>query len=201
LKLICESDKFEDYLLELDMVDFSHPLIKSKVNDLFIESLNEIEIVQTAFEYVRDSISHSFDINSTHVTCKASEVLNYKDGICYAKSNLLAAILRSKGIPVGFCYQFLTKGDTPDTGYCIHALNAVYFKTLERWIRMDARGNKEGVTSLFSIDKEYLAFPIRKQYREIDYPIIYTKPNANTIAALKQCMDCQMLMQNLPVQL
>lgn len=201
MKLICESDNLEDYLLELDVVDFSHPLIKSKVNDLYIESLNEIEIVQTAFEYVRDSISHSFDINSTHVTCKASEVLNYKDGICYAKSNLLAAILRSKGIPVGFCYQFLTKGDTPDTGYCIHALNAVYFKTLERWIRLDARGNKEGVATLFSIDKEYLAFPIRKQYCEKDYPIIYTKPNTNTIAALKQSTDCQMLMQNLPAQL
>ena len=149
--LTCEYPCLEDYLLELDVVDYSHPLIRNKVNDLFTDSFSEIEIIKIAFEYVRDSIAHSFDIQSSYVTCKASEVLNFGEGICYAKSNLLAAILRSKGIPVGFCYQFLTKGDTPDTGYCIHALNAVYIKTIECWIRLDARGNKQGVNAQFSI--------------------------------------------------
>lgn len=46
------------------------------------------------------------------------------------------------GIPAGICYQRLTLGDTPESGYCIHALNAVYMKRLDRWIRLDARGNK-----------------------------------------------------------
>lgn len=201
MKLICESHYLEDYLLELDVVDYNHPLIKEKVKELFSRSLNEIEIVKIAFDYVRDNIAHSNDIQSARVTCKASEVLYYKEGSCYAKSNLLAAILRSKGIPTGFCYQRLTKGDTPDTGYCIHALNAVYLKTLERWIRLDARGNKEGVNAQFSIEEEKLAFPIRKKYDEKEYPIIYTKPNANTITVLKQNSDCKMLFHNLPTQL
>ncbi|MEN6461657.1 MAG: transglutaminase family protein, partial [Syntrophomonas sp.] len=190
MKLICESHYLEDYLRELDVVDYSHPLIREKVNELFSRSLTEIELAKIAFEYVRDNIPHSNDIQSSHVTCKASEVLYFKEGICYAKSNLLAAILRSKGIPTGFCYQRLTKGDTPDTGYCIHALNAIYLKTLERWIRLDARGNKEGVNAQFSIDEEKLAFPVRKKYNEKNYPIIYTEPNANTITALKQNSDC-----------
>lgn len=201
MKLICESHYLGDYLLELDVVDYSHPLIRSKVNDLFACSFSEIEIIKIAFEYVRDSISHSYDIQSSHVTCKASEVLYFEEGICYAKSNLLAAILRSKGIPTGFCYQRLTKGDTPDTGYCIHALNAVYLKTIERWIRLDARGNKEGVNAQFSINEEKLSFPIRTNYDERDYPIIYTEPNANTINALKQNSDCNMLFHNLPTEL
>ncbi len=201
MELICESHFLEDYLLELDVVDYSHPLIKEKVNELFAPSLNEIEIVKIAFDYVRDNIAHSNDIQSSRVTCKASEVLYFEEGICLAKSNLLAAILRSKGIPTGFCYQRLTKGDTPDTGYCIHGLNAVYLHTLERWIRLDARGNKEGVNAQFSIDEEKLAFPVREQYDEKDHPIIYTKPNANTIAALKQNSDCKMLFDNLPTQL
>jgi transglutaminase-like putative cysteine protease len=201
MKLSCESHYLGDYLLELEVVDYNHPLIKKTVNELFSRSLNEIEIVEIAFDYVRDSIAHSYDIQSSHVTCKASEVLHFKEGICYAKSNLLAAILRRKGIPTGFCYQRLTKGDTPDTGYCIHALNAVYLKTLERWIRLDARGNKEGVNAQFSIDEEKLAFPIRKKYDETDYPFIYTEPNANTITALKQNSDCNMLFHNLPTQL
>jgi transglutaminase-like putative cysteine protease len=201
MKLICESNYLGDYLIELDMVDYNHHLIKKKVNDLFTCSFNEIEIIKVAFEYVRDNIAHSFDIQSPRVTCKASEVLYFEEGICYAKSNLLAAILRSKGIPTGFCYQRLTKGDTPDTGYCIHALNGVYLKTLERWIRLDARGNKEGINAQFSIDNEKLAFPIRKKYAEKDYPIIYTEPNANTITALKQNSDCNMLFHNLPTEL
>ena len=199
--LICESNYLDEYLPELGVVDYNHPLIKEKVNELFSSSLNEIEIVKIAFDYVRDNISHSNDIHSSRVTCKASEVLYFEEGICYAKSNLLSAILRSKGIPTGYCYQRLTKGDTLDTGYCIHALNAVYLKTLNRWIRLDARGNKEGVNAQFSIYEEKLAFPIRKQYDEKDYLTIFTKPNANTITALKQNSDCQSLFRNLPSEL
>lgn len=201
MKLVCESHYLVDYLPELNVLDYSHLLIKEKVNELFAPSLNEIEIVKIAFDYVRDNIAHSNDIQSSRVTCKASEVLCLQEGICYAKSHLLAAILRSKGIPAGFCYQRLTKGDTPDTGYCIHALNAVYLKTLERWIRLDARGNKEGVNAQFSINKEKLAFPIRTKYDEKDFPIIYTKPNANTITALNENSNCQILFNNLPTKL
>ncbi len=202
MKLICESRCLEDYLHELDVVDYSHPLIIKKADELFTDSLNEIEIVRLAFEYVRDRIAHSWDIHSSRVTCQASEVLCLAEGICYAKANLLAALLRSKGIPTGFCYQLVTLGDTPDTGYCIHALNAVYLKSLQRWIRLDARGNKKGVDAQFSIDEEKLAFPIRKQYDEKDYPIIYTRPNANTISVLKQNSDCiQMYQHHLPTQL
>ncbi|MEA4924287.1 MAG: transglutaminase family protein [Syntrophomonadaceae bacterium] len=202
MKMVCESDNLEDYLLELDVVDYNHPLIVAKVNQLFSDSLTEIDIVKTAFEFVRDSISHSMDINSSRITCKASEVLHYKEGICYAKSNLLAAILRKKGIPAGFCYQRLTIGDTPDTGYCIHALNAIYLKTLHRWVRLDARGNKEAVNAQFSIDEEELAFPVRFQYDEHDYPAIYSRPHPDTIRTLKQNTDCiDMVLHHLPTEL
>ncbi|PKM76921.1 MAG: transglutaminase [Firmicutes bacterium HGW-Firmicutes-15] len=202
MRLVCESNDLEDYLLELDVVDYSHPLIIKKVNELFACSFDEIETAKIAFEFVRDSISHSCDIQSSRVTCKASEVLYFKEGICYAKSNLLAAILRSKCIPTGFCYQLLTKGDTPDSGYCIHALNAVYLKSLERWIRLDCRGNKTGVDAQFSIYEEKLAFPIRKHYDEKDYPIIYKNPNPITISTLTQNYDCIKMCENcLPTQL
>jgi len=36
------------------------------------------------------------------VTCKASDVLIYGTGYCYAKSHLLAALLRANAIPAGF---------------------------------------------------------------------------------------------------
>lgn len=202
MKLVCESGHLEDYLQELDVVDYNHPFIIEKVNQLFAESLHDIDIVRTAFEFVRDEISHSMDINSSRITCKASEVLYYKEGICHAKANLLAAILRKKGIPTGFCYQRLTIGDTPDTGYCIHGMVGVYFKTLDRWIRLDARGNKEGVNAQFSLDEEKLAFPVRPEHDECDYPTIYTRPNPSTIAALRRNTDCtDMVLHHLPTHL
>ncbi|BDG35490.1 transglutaminase family protein [Saccharococcus caldoxylosilyticus] len=189
MELIPESANFMDYLEELDVIDFSHPFIQKKINELFHEGQSEIEKAKIAFEFVRDEISHSWDIQSSRVTCKASEALYYKEGICYAKANLLAALLRSQGIPTGFCYQRLMLFDTPDKGYSLHALNGVFLKSLNRWIRLDARGNKPGVQAEFSIDKEILAFPVQEEFDEKDFPIIYTKPNPKTISVLKEHID------------
>jgi transglutaminase-like putative cysteine protease len=189
MELIPESTNLMDYLEELDVVDFSHPFIQKKINELFHEGQSEIEKAKIAFEFVRDEIAHSWDIQSTRVTCKASEVLYYKEGICYAKANLLAALLRSQGIPTGFCYQRLMLFDTPDKGYSLHALNGVFLKSLNRWIRLDARGNKPGVQVEFSIDQEILAFPVQEEFDEKDFPIIYTKPNPKTISVLKEHTD------------
>lgn len=188
--LICESDCLEDYLAETEDIDFSHVSIREKSSELHSASLNEVDFVKNAYEFVRDEIAHSWDIQSSRITCKASEALIYREGICYAKSNLLCAILRSKGIPTGFCYQRLTIGDTPDTGYCIHALNAVYIKSIGRWVRLDARGNKVGIEAEFSIAEEKLAFSVRQEYNELDYSDIYKLPNTKTIEALKQNTDC-----------
>lgn len=189
MKLICESEKLDDYLLELDEVDYSNPMIQQKVNELFHPSQSEIEKAKISFEFVRDRISHSWDIQGDQVTCNASEVLFYREGICYAKSHLLAALLRSQGIPTGFCYQKLTLTDTQEDGHCIHALNAVYFRSLNKWVRLDARGNKKGINAQFSIDEENLAYRTRKDFHEKDYPMIYVKPHPKTIAVLKENTD------------
>ncbi|MDQ1912741.1 transglutaminase family protein [Paenibacillus sp. GD4] len=202
MKLICESDDVQDYLAETEELDWQHADIKRLLPQLVQDRTDELDIIQSIFEFVRDEVNHSWDIQSRRITRKASEVLQHREGICYAKSNLLAALLRLQGIPAGFCYQKLTIGDTPDTGYCIHALNAVYLASENRWIRLDARGNKEGINSQFSIHAEQLAFPVRTQYNEVDYPTIYSKPNAKTMQALRTNTDCiEMYRYHLPVEL
>ena len=112
-------------------------------------------------------------------------------------NNLLAALLRACEIPAGICYQRLTLDDGPENGFCIHALNAVYIKSLDRWIRLDARGNKEGVDAQFDLEKERLAFPVRKDCGEVDYRIIYANPSnklmqvlENNTDALYMCLNC-----------
>lgn len=186
MNFFCESEKLDDYLLELNEVNYSNPKIKKKAAELFNPTQTEIEKAKIAFEFVRDEISHSWDIQSKRVTCNASDVLDVKEGICYAKSHLLAALLRSQGIPTGFCYQRLMLFDTPDKGYCIHALNAIFLKSLNKWIRVDARGNKEGINAQFSIEEEKLAFPINEKLDEKDYPVIYAKPHPKIVAVLKE---------------
>lgn len=199
MQLVCESTRLNDYLAESEEVNYNNPIIQQKGTSLFAPSQTEIEKVEIAFEFVRDEIAHSWDIQSKRVTCKASDVLTYKEGICYAKSNLLAALLRSQGIPTGFCYQRLMLFDTPEKGYSIHALNAVYLETLQRWIRLDARGNKKGVDAQFSIDTEQLAFPIQEEFDEKDYPFIYVKPHPKTIRVLDEHTDAlEMYKYHLP---
>ncbi|MBO9596978.1 MAG: transglutaminase family protein [Cohnella sp.] len=197
MELVIESGHPGDYLAETEELDYSHPLIQELAAALYAAAnADELAFVKAAFEYVRDEVSHSWDIQASRVTCKASDVLQYRHGICYAKSNLLAAILRSQGVPAGFCYQRITLGDTPDTGYCIHALNAVYIGSQDKWIRLDARGNKNGVDAGFSLEEEKLAFPIRGYYDEIDYPGVYANPNPKTIDALKGSTDVLEMYRN-----
>lgn len=183
--LICESEKLEDYLLESTEVNYSNPIIKKKADELFNPSQTEMEKARMAFEFVRDEISHSWDIQSKRVTCNASEVMEYKEGICYAKSHLLAALLISQGIPTGFSYQRLMLFDTSEKGYCIHALNSIYLKSIHKWVRVDARGNKAGIDAQFSIEEEMLAFTINEELAEKDYPVIYAKPHPKIVAVLK----------------
>jgi len=200
--LRCESDVLDDYLAESEEVDFHHPTIREKAAELNAASSHETDFMRKAYEFVRDEILHSWDIQSARITCQASEVLHFREGICYAKSNLLCALLRSEGIPAGFCYQRLTLGDTPDTGYCIHALNAVFLNPSRQWIRLDARGNKPGIQAEFSLTGERLAFPIRKAYNETDYPVIYSQPHPKTIRTLRGNTDCRsMYLQGLPTEL
>lgn len=197
--MILVSEKIEDYLKPSKYIDWDNPDILNLAERIAAESRDEIDLVQNMYHYVRDVVKHSWDVQDTRITAKASEVLREGVGICWSKSNLLAALLRAKGIPAGICYQRLTLGDTPETGYCIHSLNALYLKTLNKWIRVDARGNKEGIHAEMSIDKEHLAFAVRPEYNEIDYEEVHADPLPITMETLEKSTDAlYMYLHSLP---
>lgn len=111
----------------------------------------------------------------------------------------MAALLRSAGIPAGICYQRLTLGDTPDTGFCIHALNAVYLSGWNRWLRLDARGNTGTKDAQFYLDdplREQLAFPTRPEYGEKEYLHIYAEPLPAVMQTLERYEDCREMLAN-----
>lgn len=194
-------EKIEEYLKEDDVIDYSNDIIAQLANSLFQKADSEIEYIKAAYEYVRDNISHSADINRDIITCTASEVLRAEHGICFAKSHLLAALLRCKSIPTGFCYQKLILDDETAPVLIYHGLNGVYIKEYKKWIRLDARGNKEGVNAQFSIDKEQLAFPIRLEKGEEDGFTVYPNPDMKILEKLREHKTRTELWNDLPTDL
>jgi transglutaminase-like putative cysteine protease len=151
-------------------------------------------VAKACFEFVRDRIKHSWDYRLNPVTCKASEVLQHGTGYCYAKSHLLAALLRANGIPAGLCYQRLTITDEPP--FCLHGLNALYLPDYG-WYRVDARGNKPGVAAEFCPPTEKLAFPLLNP-QEQDLPGIFAEPLPVVAQVLESSATVEAVYTNLP---
>jgi transglutaminase-like putative cysteine protease len=141
-----------------------------------------VEVTRRCFKWVRDEIRHSLDFNEKRVTCAASQVLAERTGFCYAKSHLLAALLRANGIPAGFCYQRLSI-DGAGPPFCLHGLNAVHLPSYG-WYRIDPRGNKLGVHTKFSPPYEHLAFPTALP-DEGTLPDIWPEPLPAVVATLR----------------
>lgn len=183
------------YLGSSEFIDWKHPLVAAKAAVLAEGCLSDEAVTKCCFEFVRDFIKHSWDYRMNPVTCKASEVLIHGTGYCYAKSHLLAALLRANAIPAGLCYQRLTV-ETDGPPYCLHGLNAVYLKQYA-WYRIDARGNKPGVAAEFSPPIEKLAFPIVDAL-ERDFPEIRGEPLPLVVKALTQNKTVEQVFENLP---
>ena len=161
----------------------------------------EIEIARQCFLLVRDEIKHSHDIGSDKVVLKASRVLEEKEGLCFAKANLLCALLRASGIPAGIGYQYL-RLDTPDSPLILHGLTFVYLEAIG-WIRLDARGNREDIHAEFSIDPsdEKLAFKTDPGLGELDIPFIYAAHDKQVIMKYNRHDNLKDLWNDLPDKL
>lgn len=188
------------YLAETDIIDWQTPAVLEQAKTLAYDLSSTEAIAKACFHFVRDEVSHCLDSKSDVVTLTASEVLEHRTGYCYAKSHLLAALLRANGIPAGLRYQRLTLADFPKPGepldYCLHGLNAVYLPQYG-WYKMDARGNKPGVDAQFCPPREQLAFAL-KSPGEIDFADIYTEPLPEVVEVLSQYDSIYAVADHLP---
>lgn len=199
MKLYCEN--IEEYLKASKIIDFNDTEISKLANELKSNAESEVDLIRLSFEYVRDKIGHSMDISGEHVTCKSSDVLTYREGFCYAKSHLLAAILRKNGIPAGFCYQRLILDSVNAPYLIIHGLNGVYVSSIDKWVRLDPRGNKEGVNADFLLDTEQLAFTPKAELGEEDILVCYPDPDLNVVEKLSEHSSVIELFYDLPKEL
>ena len=172
-----------DYLAATDVINWQQPDVLRLARRLADVASDPTELARRCFEWVRDEIQHSMDFCRVEVTCRASDVLAARTGFCYAKSHLLAALLRANKIPAALCYQRLSI-DGKGEPFCLHGLNAVHLPKFG-WYRIDPRGNKPGVDAQFTPPIERLAFPIELP-DEADLPGYFANPNSAVLEALRR---------------
>ena len=185
----------DNFLKATEIIDYDHPKVLAKAKELANGCDSDEEITKVCFEFVRDKIHHSGDFQESPTTLKASEVLKYGTGWCYAKTHLLAALLRANGIPTALMYQRLNCSEYEDGSYCLHGLNGVYLKS-HGWYRVDPRGNKAGVDAQFTPPVEKLAFKIG--VNEFDLHERYSEPITEIIEALLTHKTYEEMAKNIP---
>lgn len=196
-----ESEDLSEYLVSDKIIDWQTPAVRQKALELTRSLPDEVAKARCLFEWVRDVIPHSNDVGLDILTCTASEVLHHGTGICFAKSHLLAALLRAVGIPAGFCYQVLRLDPPVINEPVLHGFNAIYLATLDKWIRVDARGNTNGINAQFSIKKEQLAFAMDPLADEFIYEAIFAAPVSSVVNRLRMYSSRSELWQDLPQSL
>lgn len=201
MEIVPYSDNVDEYLKHDDVIDHDNEAVKALADELFRKAADEIDFIKRAYTFVRDDISHSSDIDAETVTCAASEVLREGHGICFAKSHLMAAILRSRSVPAGFCYQKIIFDDETAPFLISHGLNGVYLKDQKKWIRLDARGNRPGVNAQFSTETEQLAYPIRPETGETDGFVVYPDPDRKIVRKLREAKTKAELWNDLPAEI
>ncbi|MEU3567855.1 transglutaminase family protein [Kitasatospora sp. NPDC036755] len=170
-----ETDDPAAFLVADEVIDHHDPRLRRLAA--------ELATPRAAFHHVRDEVAHSADAGAYSGAFRASEVLAARNAICHGKSHLLAALLRAQGVPAGLCYQRLEDGAG---GFVLHALNAVHLDG--RWARLDARGNREGVDARYDLERERLAWPVRPELGEREYPGVFAAPPAALVEALARAV-------------
>jgi transglutaminase-like putative cysteine protease len=185
----------DPFLRATAVVDWDEPAVLSRAHGLARGQTRPQDVARACFEWVRDEVPHTSDHRLETVTCAASQVLKEGTGFCYAKSHLLAALLRANRIPAGFVYQRLALDDRGTT-FCLHGLNAVWLPAIG-WYRVDPRGNREGLPAACNPPQETLPFPCVVPGERV-FPGVWPDPLPAVVDALQRYRTRAELEANLP---
>ncbi len=137
-------------------IDADHGAVRERARILAQGRSDAHAVAEACFLWVRDRIRHIGDHRLEPVARSASEVLDAESGICFAKSHLLAALLRANGLPAGLVYQRMAS-EGARSGFVLHGLNAVWLPALG-WYRLDARGALPDRKAEFEPPREVLPY-------------------------------------------
>jgi transglutaminase-like putative cysteine protease len=195
-----ESASWNGYLEDTITIDWQTPAIVGRARALAGGATQDEAKARACYAFVRDEIAHTADAGGDALPCRASEVLTARTGIGFAKSHLLAALLRSLGIPAGFCYQVVRRA--PDSSErLLYGYSGVYLASRARWIELDARGNKPGLDAQFSVDAPRLAVTADPARGEWVYPWIFTRPAPVVVDLLSRNKSLSRIAEHIPEEL
>ena len=183
------------FLRPTTVIDSDAAIIVVAAAEFAGDATEDEEVARRCFLWVRDCVRHSSDHRIPVVTCAASEVLKHRASFCYAKSHLLAALLRARGIPAALCYQRLSL-DSGGNAYCLHGLVAVFLQC-RGWYRVDPRGDKTGIATDFCPPLERLAFTPSLP-GELDIPGRFSDALPCVVSALQRWPTADDVAMNLP---
>lgn len=123
----------------------------------------DIEKIKVIYKYITSKISYDEEkagtVKSGYIP-KIDQVLKEEKGICYDYSVLLAAMLRSNGIPTKLLMGYYNNSSI------YHAWNQVYIKEEGKWITLDTTQdsfNKKIIKNIYYI-KDENKYKIEKYY-------------------------------------
>jgi transglutaminase-like putative cysteine protease len=183
-----------EYLASSEVIDWDHSAVR-ECADRLGSAGDVVAVARACFEWVRDEVQHSRDFERSPTTWRASDVLQQRTGYCYAKSHLLAALLRANGIPAGLCYQRLSVNDSGPP-YCLHGFNAIYLAEFG-WYRVDPRGNRAEIDARFTPPVERLAFPLQSA-EEVEFENVFAEPLQCVLNVLRANETWQSVLAELP---
>ena len=193
-----ESDDLGRYLEDTITIDWQSPNLMAQAKTV-IEGCDTPEArLEALFAFVRDEVPHASDVQPEKATCSASQVLKERQGLCYAKSHLLAGMLRYAGFPTGFCYARLASEDSR-SGFVLHGFNAVYWSATESWLFVDASGRAGTPAATVRFEAPWgLPFVVDPEAGESFVPDIYRRPPKRIIDLLERAPDFAAVSRNLP---
>lgn len=221
-----ESDDLGRYLEDTITIDWQTPAVMACGRALLagVSADDELARIERLFRFVRDEIAHTFDLPPDDlaersarvvdgfavdfvrrgIAGRASETLALGHGLCFAKSHLLAALLRFAGHPTGFCYARLVDDDRPGR-FVLHGFVACHRPATGSWILLDPRGNRGRAGEAGSISTECrgappysLAFVPDPDQGESLLPFILRRPGKRIVAWLERVPDQAALRRSLP---
>lgn len=129
-------NKYNLYLQSIQMINWNHEMqaIK-KASELTKDLKSDGEKVEAIYNYIVNNIKYDYNKSSSaniNYIPNIDYVLDTQTGICYDYSSLLAAMLRSQGIPTKLLMG--RKNDIKE----YHAWNQVYLRDINKWVTIDA---------------------------------------------------------------
>jgi transglutaminase-like putative cysteine protease len=132
--------------------DFDHPAVSRLARDLANDEPDPSRLPLAIFKYIRDNIRFGFDL----ARVKASETLAKGYGVCYNKSLLLVALLRSNKIPARMaCHPLKREFIRPAMGEACQTLTETFnhcFTQVQlngKWVAVDATLDTSTYQKLF----------------------------------------------------